>query len=113
MNLSALFILKNKIKYNKLTMSILSKIASRIIKEQETIIGPLAWEQVKNIPGLKIVDKKEGDVELAGDEKEIIDLLVARYDRLFGRASHEVSREAVATLLADLSPEEIPTSLQV
>lgn len=92
-------------------MSTLSKIAARIIKEQETIIGPLAWEQVKNIQGLKIVDRKAGDVELAGDEKQIIDQLVARYDRLFGRASHEVSREAVVSLIADLSPNEVPASL--
>jgi len=92
-------------------MSTFTKIAGRIIKEQETIIGPLAWEQVKSIPGLKIIDKKSGDVEMEGDEKKIIDQLVAKYDRLFGRASHEVSREAVSALIADLAPDQIPTSL--
>ena len=95
----------------QLTMSTLSKIAAKIIKEQEQIIGPLAWEQVKSIPGLKIIDKKGGDVSLEGDEKQIIDQLVARYDRLFGRASHEVSREAVLSLISDLTPDQIPSSL--
>jgi len=49
---------------------------------------------------------------MEGDEKGIIDGLVARYDRLFGRASHEVSREAVAGLLADLTPADVPMSLR-
>ena len=92
-------------------MSTFTKIASRIIKEQEQVIGPLAWEQVKSIPGLKIVDKKAGDVVMEGDEKKIIDQLVVKYDRLFGRASHEVSREAVSALIADLTPDQIPASL--
>lgn len=92
-------------------MTAFEQITVKIIKEQEQIIGPLAWEQVKNIPGLKIVDRKGGDVALEGDEKQIIDQLVARYDRLFGRASHEISREAVSAILADLSPDQIPASL--
>ena len=92
-------------------MDIFAQITVKIIKEQEQIIGPLAWEQVKSIPGLKIIDKKGGDVSLEGDEKQIIDQLVARYDRLFGRASHEVSREAVLSLISDLTPDQIPSSL--
>ena len=42
----------------------------------------------------------------------MIDGLVARLDRLFGRASNEVSREAVARLLADLTRADIPLSLK-
>ena len=36
------------------------------------------------------------------DQKNVIDKLVGQYDRLFGQASHEVSKEAVVSLVADL-----------
>ncbi|MDP3769336.1 MAG: hypothetical protein Q8R40_00130 [bacterium] len=89
-----------------------SQILLKIIKEQEMIIGPLAWNEAKKVTGLKVINPETGEVALEGDARQIIDGLVARYDRLFGRASHEVSREAVAPLLADLAPSEVPVSLQ-
>ena len=92
-------------------MSILDQIAQKIIKEQELIIGPLAWGEAKKVSGLSVEDAT-GEVVLVGDKKQAIDALVARYDRLFGRASHEVSREAVSGLLADLASEEVPISLR-
>ena len=36
------------------------------------------------------------------DQKGVVDHLVAQYERLFGRASHEVCREAVAALVASI-----------
>lgn len=72
----------------------------------------MAWDEAKKVNGLKITDHGADDIVLEGDAKQIIDGLVARYDRLFGRASHEVSREAVAALLADLTPTDIPASLR-
>lgn len=92
-------------------MEILNQIAVKIIKEQELIIGPLAWDEAKKVVGLS-VENATGEVLLAGDKKQAIDALVARYDRLFGRASHEVSREAVSGLLADLATDEVPMSLR-
>ena len=47
-----------------------------------------------------------------GDAKPIIDKLVAQYERLFGKASHEVCKEAVQDILAEMPPEEIPLSLR-
>jgi len=92
-------------------MDTLDKIAAKIIKEQELVIGPLAWNEAKKIGGLKI-SSQLGEVTIEGDKKQVIDNLVARYDRLFGRASHEVSRDAAAALLADLLPIDIPMSLK-
>ena len=92
-------------------MDIFAQIATKIIKEQELIIGPLAWIEAKKVGGLKISDTNQ-EVMFEGDKKQIIDGLVARFDRLFGRASHEVSREAVVGLLADLTPTDIPLSLK-
>jgi len=85
---------------------------AKIIKEQELIIGPLAWDEARKVLGLKVMNQSASELILEGDEKGIIDGLVARYDRLFGRASHEVSREAVARLLADLTPTDVPMSLR-
>ncbi len=94
-------------------MNILDKIAAKIIKEQELIIGPLAWVEAGKVQGLRLIDQGHDQVGFNnGDQKEVINRLVNQYDRLFGRASHEVSREAVVSLLADLSPAEIPSSLK-
>jgi hypothetical protein len=93
-------------------MSIFDQISLRIIKEQEFIIGPLAWEEAKKVPGLHVVDQKEGKISFEGDEKEILNKLVAQYTRLFGKASTEVCKEAVQDLLAELPQGQVPVSLQ-
>lgn len=86
-------------------------IAIRIIKEQELIIGPLAWDEAGKVAGLNI-DQSHNSVSLAGDGKDIIDHLVAQYERIFGRASHAVCHDAVKDLVVQMSPEEVPSSLK-
>ena len=93
-------------------MSIFDQISIRIIKEQELIIGPLAWEEAKKVPGLQVVDQQKGEVAFGADAKDVLDKLVAQYGRLFGRASIEVCKEAVQDLIADLPKEQVPSSLQ-
>ena len=93
-------------------MTIFAQIASRIIKEQELIIGPLAWHEAKKVAGLSVMNESAGEVSLNGDETDILNRLVAQYERLFGRASHEVCREAAITLIADLPPTQVPASLR-
>lgn len=88
-----------------------NEIPIRIIKEQELIIGPVAWEEAGKVSGLSI-DQSHSSVSFAGDERDIINRLVAQYERLFGKASHEVCREAVQDLLAELPPDQIPSSLK-
>ncbi len=87
------------------------QIAIRIIKEQELVIGPLAWDEAKKVSGL-IVDQIHKSVSLVGDAKDIIDHLVAQYERIFGKASHAVCHDAVLDLISQMSPEEIPSSLK-
>ena len=94
-------------------MSILDQIAVKIIKEQELVIGPLAWSEAEKVQGLKVIDERNGEVAFNnGDQKEVINRLVSQYERIFGRASHEVCREATVSLVADLAPSEVPSSLQ-
>ena len=91
----------------------LDNIALRIIKEQELVIGPLAWSEARKVQGIKVVNAKNGDVRLEnGDQMGIVDNLVAQYEKLFGRASHEVCKEAVADLVASFPKEDIPMSLR-
>ena len=93
-------------------MITLDQIATKIIKEQESIVGPLAWSEAGKVRGLKVVDSGKGEVSFSDDDqKEVVNRLVGQYDRLFGRASHEVCREAVISLIADLQPSEVPSSL--
>lgn len=89
-----------------------NNIAIRIIKEQELIIGPLAQEEAKKVSGLKVGDFKRGEVSLEGDQKLIIDKLVAQYERLFGKASHEACKTAVASIIADMPQDQVPSSLK-
>lgn len=89
------------------------EIASRIIKEQEFVIGPLAWDEARKVQGLQIIDSKRGEVNIQnGDPKNIINNLVAQYERIFGKVSHEVCREAVRDITAGMVSEEIPSSLK-
>ena len=87
------------------------QIVLRIIKEQESVIGPLAWDEASKVAGLTI-DPSHNSVFFTGDSKDIINRLVAQYERLFGRASHEVCREAVQDIIAEMPPEEVPFSLK-
>ena len=94
-------------------MDAFNQIASKIIKEQELIIGPVAWSQAQKVSGITIIDMKIGTVSVQDENGQIIiDQLVSQYEHLFGRASREVCKEAAATLIADLSPSEVPSSLR-
>ena len=88
-----------------------NNIALNIIKEQALIIGPIAWGEAGKIPGLT-VDALTKSASISGNPQEVIDRLVSRYEQFFGKASHEVCREAVQSIVADMQPELIPTSLR-
>ncbi|MDB5189981.1 MAG: hypothetical protein JWN49_307 [Parcubacteria group bacterium] len=92
--------------------TILDQIATRIIKEQELIIGPIAWQEAEKVQGLTLVDRDTAEIAASNsDPKEVVNQLVGRYERLFGRASREACRDAVASILAELSPGDVPSSL--
>ena len=92
-------------------MTIFEEIAIRMIKEQELIIGPLAWIEAAKVSGLKVHEQGVISIE-SPNKQQTIDNLVAKYERLFGKASHEVCKHAVLGLIAGLQASEIPSSLQ-
>jgi len=92
-------------------MDIFAQIAEKIIKEQETIIGPVALEQARKVSGLTINwDKHE--VKLEGDKKEIVEKLVEQYEYLFGQASVEVCKDAAKGLLPKIPHYQMPQMLK-
>ncbi len=91
-------------------MDIYAKLVEKIIKEQETIIGPVALEQAQKVPGLS-VDSNVAKISFTGDKKEIIEKLVKKYEELFGRTSIEVCKEAVRDLIPTASKDQLPQLL--
>ena len=88
-----------------------NQIPIRIITEQELIIGPIAWDEAGKVSGL-IINYQEKTVSFSGDSKDVINRLVDQYKRLFGRASHEVCKEAVVGLISEMSAADVPSSLR-
>ena len=96
---------------NAKEVTIFNEILIKIIKRQELIMGQIAWDEAENIGGFT-VDNSHNAVSFYGDQKEIIDHLVLRYEELFGKASREVCKDAVRRLTAGMPAEEIPSSLK-
>lgn len=91
--------------------SLINEFANKIIMGQELVIGPLAWEQATKVTGLA-VDINAHRATIEGDTKEVLEKLVAQYEKLFGIASREVCRDAVRPLLSQVPQEEIPAVLK-
>ncbi len=92
-------------------MDIIAQLTEKIIQEQESVIGPVALEQARKVPGLTLNwDKHE--VVLSGNERDILDQLVNNYKHLFGPASVEVCKDAIKSLVKEAPAEKIPTQLQ-
>jgi len=92
-------------------MDTILQIPIKIIKEQELVIGPLAWTEAQKVTGLT-VDQAHSSVSFAGDGTDIINRLVAQYEKIFGKASREVCKDAVVNLIANLPASEVPSSLR-
>lgn len=92
-------------------MDIYAQMVEKIIKEQESIIGPIALEQAKKVPGLQ-VDWPNKSIRVDGDESAVIEKLVEQYQHLFGQTSVEVCRDAVKGLRSEVPPEKMPPLLR-
>jgi hypothetical protein len=90
-------------------MNVYAQIAVKIIKEQESIIGPIALEQAKKVPGLS-VDWSKKEVQIAGNESAAIESLVQQYQHLFGQTSVEVCKQAIKGL--QVPPDSLPALLK-
>ncbi len=91
-------------------MALLDDIAEKIIQEQALVIGPLAWSEARKVDGLN-VDANSSVRISRPDPKAAVDGLVARYERLFGKASREVCKDAAASLISSMPRSDVPASL--
>lgn len=91
-------------------MDTYTQIATKIIQEQESLMGPVAWEQASKVPGMHVTDHTVS-IDPGTEGRTAVDALVGQYSHLFGRAAKEVCKEAVSTLIADLPPSDIPATL--
>jgi len=90
-------------------MQVADQLIEKIIKDQELIIGPIAWIEAKKIKGLEI---REDEVHLLGRARPVLEALVSRYARLFGDASIEVCKDAARPFIGKFPKAELPVSLQ-
>jgi hypothetical protein len=91
-------------------MDVYEQVAEKIIKEQESIIGPLAVEQAKRVEGIEV--NTDSHVSFKGDKITALNSLVKQYRQLFGQTSVEVCKDAAHSLLAKLPPQEVPSLLK-
>ncbi|MBI2021620.1 hypothetical protein HYS93_01905 [Candidatus Daviesbacteria bacterium] len=91
-------------------MDTYTQAISRIIKEQQTIIGPIALDQAKKVEGLQV--SSADDVKVVGSGKDVLTKLVNQYAKLFGKASIEVCKEAFEPYQDKMPVSEVPDILK-
>lgn len=96
-----------------LAIPVAGNIIKTIIEHQESIIGPLAFEQANKVDGLRVTDGGSPKVEITGkNPSAVLTNLVERYEELFGLASVEVCRDAVKEVKPAVSSDELPEILR-
>lgn len=90
------------------TPELFNLIATRIIQEQERIIGPLAWTEAEKVSGIVI---QNDSAVIAGDGHKIIDQLIARYERLLGSIAVDACRTAATPFLPEIPVGLVPNYL--
>jgi len=89
---------------------ITTQMAEKIIKEQEGIIGPVAYEQATKVQGITI-DQMSHHIKLEGDKKVVLENLVKQYEQLFGKISIAICKEAVRGVIENVPSDQIPQIL--
>lgn len=73
-------------------------LINAVVNQQKEIIGPIALVQAKSIKGLKIENNKV--TFTSQNPKKTLEELVYSYADLFGKASIELSKEAIVKIHA-------------
>lgn len=91
-------------------MDPVAQAASKIIKEQQAIIGPVALDQAKKVSGLTVTSVD--DIKVTGGRKQTLENLVKQFEKLFGKASVAVCKEAFEPFADKIPVSEIPDILK-
>jgi len=92
--------------------SVFVKIAAQIIKGQRQVIGPLALDTARKVPGLVFSNSDFEHIKISGEPSKAITGLVKQYERIFGTASIEVCKDAVKEIKPPITPEFLPEILR-
>lgn len=91
-------------------MDPVAQAASKIIKEQQAIIGPIALDQAKKVSGLTVTSAD--DVKITGNKRETLGNLVKQFEKLFGKASVQVCKDAFEPFSSKIPVADIPDILK-
>lgn len=91
------------------TAATYSKIATEIVKAQAIVIGPLAYDQATMVAGIVI---ESDTISVKGNGKQVLTLLVTKFEGLFGQASVEVCKDAIREMHMKVPPEDLPDMLR-
>lgn len=92
-------------------MDIFAQMAQKIITAQESIIGPIAYQQASKVSGLTI-DRAKNIINFTDDKTVVVEKLVKQYKSLFGQASVEACKEAVRSIIAKIPQDQVPPLLR-
>lgn len=89
-------------------------IVQSIITHQREVLGPLAVDQAKGIAGLTITSDGKVKISLKKDtdSKNLLSDLVKKYEKLFGRASIEVCKDAIKESGVKYADSDLPDILR-
>jgi hypothetical protein len=91
-------------------MDPVAQAASKIIKEQQAIIGPVALDQAKKVGGMTITSVD--DIKITGSKKQALENLVKQFEKLFGKASIQVCKDAFESFADKVPPADVPDILK-
>lgn len=75
---------------------IFGQLAQKIIREEEKIIGNIAWDLGLSVPGL-IIDANY-TLCVLGNKNQVINQLISQYEKIFGSSSRELAKDSFKTL---------------
>lgn len=91
-------------------MDPVAEAVGKIIKEQQAIIGPVALDQAKKVSGLTVASVD--DIKVTGNKKQTLENLVKQFEKLFGKASIQVCKDAFEQFSDKIPQTDIPDILK-
>jgi len=73
-------------------------------KCQGQVMGPLAINEARKVPGLVFSNSDFEHIKISGEPGKAITSLVKQYERIFGTASIEVCKDTVKEIKPPLPP---------
>ena len=90
--------------------AVYSALATSILKGQLMVIGPLAVDQAKMVTGITV--DSSNTIRITANGKETLTNLVKQFEKLFGKASIEVCKEAIKESQVSVADRDLPDILK-